>query len=65
MRGAEHIVVDPARPVRASDLEFLVNVALETVGRRRKRGQSNMTVRSVSYPLEVVEAIAKKYERGG
>ena len=62
-KGGESVFVRVVR-VDGPDLALLVAVALGTVSRRRKRRQTMMTVGEDSLPLEVVEAIAKKYERG-
>ena len=50
------------RVVSPEDLKLLVQVAIETVARRRKRRQSMMTVAGDRLPLDLVESIARKYE---
>lgn len=49
--------------VSRAELDVLVAVALGTVRRRRLRKQTLMAVDSERMPLEVVEQIARKYQR--
>ena len=49
--------------VNKNDLALLVAVALGTVDRRRKRRQSMMPVGEESMPLDLIESVARKYER--